>query len=281
MARIRSGRSARTNSTASTLVDQHAFHGGPMSENDRQLVLTRFEFDRSLAAFDGAAPVGVAGAYSFQLSVPGQELLPAAGVTWVAVLPTYRRRGVLTQPDAPPAGRRPRPRRAARGALGVGGGDLLPVRLRPRQLASRLHFQARRRRAGRRRCRPTAACALRLADPAAALPELAKVYDTVLPSRPGLFARNDAWWQRVIYDPAEERQGASPLRCLLAEDGSGPRGYALYSGRGHPERQFLPDDLLTVRELMAADARGQRGALDRPAQPGPDQRVPRQHAPGR
>ena len=72
---------------------------------------------------------------------------------------------------------------------------------------------------------------LRLAEPAGALPELAKVYDTVLPSRPGFFARNEAWWRRVVFDPADDRHGQSPLRCLLAEDDSGPRGYALYAGR--------------------------------------------------
>ena len=41
-------------------------------------------------------PVGVTMCFSFQLSVPGQEVLPAAGVTFVAVLPTHRRRGVLS-----------------------------------------------------------------------------------------------------------------------------------------------------------------------------------------
>ena len=28
--------------------------------------------------------------------MPGPDLLPAAGVTWVSVLPTYRRRGVVS-----------------------------------------------------------------------------------------------------------------------------------------------------------------------------------------
>ena len=70
--------------------------------------------------------------------------------------------------------------------------------------------------------RPTAALRLRLAEPAAALPELAKVYDAVLPSRPGFIARNEAWWQRAMYDPADRRQGASPLHCLLAEDDERP-----------------------------------------------------------
>jgi predicted acetyltransferase len=77
-------------------VDMHAFHGSPLTEDDRQRVLSRLEFDRSLVAFDGATPVGTAAAYSFQLSAPGGEGLPAAGVTWVSVLPSHRRRGVLT-----------------------------------------------------------------------------------------------------------------------------------------------------------------------------------------
>jgi predicted acetyltransferase len=95
---------------------------------------------------------------------------------------------------------------------------------------------------------------LRLADPADARAELSKVYDTMLPTRPGFFARTEPWWQKVLFDPEDERDGASPLRCLLAEDDSGPRGYALYSGRGGwQDTTFLPDGSLTVRELVAAD----------------------------
>ena len=54
----------------------------------------RFEADRSLAAYDGDRIVGTAGAFSFQLVVPGATL-PAAGVTIVGVHPTHRRRGIL------------------------------------------------------------------------------------------------------------------------------------------------------------------------------------------
>ncbi|HJY73650.1 MAG TPA: GNAT family N-acetyltransferase, partial [Streptosporangiaceae bacterium] len=77
-------------------VDMHAFHGSPLSPEERQLVLSHVEFDRTLAAFDGDTPVGTAGAYTFQLTVPGSAALPAAGVTWVSVLPSHRRRGVLS-----------------------------------------------------------------------------------------------------------------------------------------------------------------------------------------
>ena len=52
--------------------------------------------DRFLAAYDGGRPVGAAGSLPFELTVPGGTL-PAGGVTWVAVLPSHRRRGILRQ----------------------------------------------------------------------------------------------------------------------------------------------------------------------------------------
>ncbi|MFF4798841.1 GNAT family N-acetyltransferase [Streptomyces sp. NPDC001351] len=55
------------------------------------------EMDRNLLAVtaDGR-PVGTAGAYSFELTLPGEILVPATGVTAVGVLPSHRRQGVLT-----------------------------------------------------------------------------------------------------------------------------------------------------------------------------------------
>ncbi|MGW2410948.1 GNAT family N-acetyltransferase [Streptomyces tubercidicus] len=55
------------------------------------------EMDRNLLAMaaDGR-PVGTAGAYSFELTLPGDTIAPAAGVTAVGVLPSHRRQGVLS-----------------------------------------------------------------------------------------------------------------------------------------------------------------------------------------
>ncbi len=55
------------------------------------------EMDRGLLAVtaDGR-PVGTAGAYSFELTLPGEVVVPAPGVTVVGVLPSHRRRGVLS-----------------------------------------------------------------------------------------------------------------------------------------------------------------------------------------
>ncbi len=49
-----------------------------------------------LAVAPDGRPVGTAGAYSFELTLPGEILAPAAGVSFVGVLPSHRRQGVLS-----------------------------------------------------------------------------------------------------------------------------------------------------------------------------------------
>lgn len=231
-------------------VDEHAFNTSPWSADDRRVALDRFEFDRTLAAFDDTTPVGVTMCYSFQLSVPGLQMLPAAGVTFVAVMPTYRRQGVLSS-----LMRRQLADVRDRGeplAILWASEAVIYGRYGYGRASWHLDFTLRRGEGGLAGTPAGDGLRLRIAEPEAALPELAKVYDAVLASRPGMFGRNDAWWRSTIFDPAEQRHGASPLRCLLAEDASGPRGYALYAGVD-TWTGFLPENVLTVRELMAAD----------------------------
>ena len=241
-------------------VDMHAFHGSPLSPEERQLVLSHLEFDRSLAAFDGDTPVGTAGAYTFQLTVPGFATLPAAGVTWVSVLPSHRRRGVLSSlmrrqlADV-------RDRGEPLAVLWASESVIYP-RFGYGRAMWHADFTLYRGEGTLARTAPVAGTApadgglrLRLVDPVAAIPELAKVYDAVLPSRPGFIARTESWWQRTVYDPADRRQGTSPLHCVLAEDDGGPRGYALYSAVNHWDSDTsLPDSTLNVREMVATDA---------------------------
>jgi predicted acetyltransferase len=231
-------------------VDMHAFHGTPISEADKALIMERFEFDRTLAAFDGPDLVGTAMAYSFQFSVPGDQTLPAAGVSWVAVLPTHRRRGVLSSlmrrqlADVRDRGEPLAVLWAAEAAI--------YARFGYGTASWQLNFTVRRGEGTLAATAPDVRdVRLRLVEPSAVLPELAKIYQTVLPSRPGFFVRDESWWRRVVYDAPEERRGTSPLRCLLAEQHGEPRGYALYSGTGRWADQ-LPDSTLTVREMVAA-----------------------------
>ena len=233
-------------------VDEHAFHGGPLSDRQRARLQARLEYDRTAAAFDGGTIIGTAGAYSFRMRVPG-ALAAVAGVTLVAVLPSYRRRGVLSSLM----------RRQLDG-LHERGEAVAALFASEAAIYGRFGYgpaswqAAYSLRAGEGRLAPGAptdgGLRLRIAEPESARAELAKVYEVVLDERPGVFARSDAWWDRALADEPEDRDGASPLRCVLAEDAAGPRGYVLFSGRGRwDEETFLPDGAIDLRELFATD----------------------------
>jgi predicted acetyltransferase len=238
--------------TAYHEVDKQAFYGRPPSDRFRDKLVGNIEFDRSLAAFDGDMPVGITGVWSLRLSVPG-AMTPAAGVTWVAVIPTYRRRGILSSlmrrqladirargeavavlwaSEAQIYGRYGYGAAAWHATLTFGRGDGALARHAPADPGLRL----------------------RIAAPEPTRAELAKVYDTVLPGRPGMFARDDFWWDRVLAAVDDGMVDGESLRCLVAEDDSGPRGYAVYWGRLRwDELTFLADSVLNVREVVAAD----------------------------
>jgi predicted acetyltransferase len=219
-------------------------------EHERKVI----EYDRTIAAVDGEQLAGSGCAYSFRLTVPG-GVVAAAGISMIAVLPSHRRRGILAglmDYLLADASRRREPvailfasesaiyRRFGYGlasmhqrlAIGRGEGRLAPGAVAAGPGAPRL----------------------RAAAPLQALAELTKVFDAELPRRPGLLARDDRWWNSILDDvPALRPPGLSQLRCLLAEDDQGPRGYALY--RTQPS--WGPDNIaagtLRVRELIAAD----------------------------
>jgi len=94
---------------------------------------------------------------------------------------------------------------------------------------------------------------LRQAEPDAARTELAKVYDQAVPGRPGMLARDDRWWQAALHDPEYWRQGSSPLRCVIAEDAAGARGYALFSVNATWDEHAIAAGTLSIRELVSLD----------------------------
>src|SRR5689334_15571021 len=71
-----------------------AFHSA-FHPDDLAMFRSLFEPERSLAAFDDGRMAGVTGVYTRELTIPG-AVMGVAGVTLVGVLPTHRRRGVLT-----------------------------------------------------------------------------------------------------------------------------------------------------------------------------------------
>jgi predicted acetyltransferase len=185
------------------------------------------------------------------MAVPG-AVLPVAGVSYVSVLPTHRRRGILRSMM-----RRQLTDIAARGEEPVAALWASEAPLYGRYGYGRASTDAVfrfKRGEGAIPGEADPALTLRLVHPADALPELTQVHDTVLVTQPGFFERSDAWWARTLWDPEGSRGGTGPLRCLIASDEAGPRGYALYSALQRWDHgEYLPDGLVTIRELIAAD----------------------------
>jgi predicted acetyltransferase len=219
-----------------------------------------FEFDRSLAAFDGDTIVGTTAAYSFQLTVPGGTA-DAGGVTFVAVRPSHRRRGILSammRHQLADIAARGEPVAAlfasesgiyGRYGYGCASGELrLMVRRGEGALSPAVASGAGADGAGH------GPVALWAGAPGELRAELAKVYDTAVPHRPGMMARDERWWQAILVEPESRRRGRGPLQCLLAGDESGPRGYALYRTKPEWTDDELPSGILSVRELISADA---------------------------
>lgn len=220
-------------------------------EIDRLVV----EPERTLAAFDGERQVGTLLAYSFGLTVPGGTV-PAAGISSAAVLPSHRRRGILSAlvrrqlADIAEAGEPVAALFASEasiyGRFGYG------------QACDHYRFTVHR---GDGRLRPlpypaeeaAGPLSVRLAEPKAAVAEMKAAYEVARPQRPGMLTRHDGWWGLYLSDPEFMRDGRSPLGCVIAEDPSKARGYALYSVRGSWDADGIPEHDLAVHELIGTD----------------------------
>jgi len=228
-------------------VIEHAFNSTYPTEPELQHDLAVFEFDRSLAVFDGPHMVGTAAAFTFRMTVPGGAVA-MGGVTAVGVLPSHRRRGILSGlmrrllADARERGEPVAALFASEASIyrrygfGIATAELdLTIRRGEGVLLEQAAAAQ------------DPAPRMRIAEPRDAVPELAKVFDFILPARPGLLARDDRWWDYVLWDPEHRRSGGSPLRCVIAEDETGPRGYALFSGKPEWDDHGIPSGTLEVR----------------------------------
>lgn len=236
---------------------EHAFAGPHVSDEDRDVEFALADPARFYGAYDGDRPVAGGGSFALSMTVPGGPR-PVAAISWIGVLPTHRRRGLLTglmerllgdlhDRDEPVAALW-----ASEGAIyqrfgfGPAAWDVALA------VSSRAAFT-----------RPVAATGLRLVEPDRA--DLRAVYDTVAATTGGWHARDDAWWDYRLHDPEGSRSGASPLRCVLADGPSGIEGYALYATKQEWENG-RPSGTAHIRELVAvnpdAQARLWRYLLD-------------------
>jgi predicted acetyltransferase len=224
------------------------YFGHENQDEDAERFAQWIDVDRMHAAFDGERIVGGAGAFSYRMSVPGGGEVPAAGVTVVGVLPTHRRRGVLTSlmqaqlVDSRERGDLVAYLWASEGTIYGRFGYGLASRIGAMSLA-----KDRTRFAQPFEPRGT----VRLVDLAEAARTFPPLYDEVRTQRPGVFSRSKAWWEtRRLFDDPARRQGGPLNRALLELDGR-PAGYALYRVKQDWHSGFSKG-VVTIVEAVAA-----------------------------
>lgn len=220
------------------------FNPPPSAEMLERFTLT-LPHERMHAAFDDGQIVGGAGAFPFELSVPGGSL-PCAGITAVGVHPTHRRRGVLRSmmdTQLRDVHERGEPIAAlwaseetiySRFGYGLASwAGELQVQHEWDAFAEQLEL----------------AGTTRFVTPEEAVELFPPIYDAVLRERPGMLSRSKTWWEtRQLRLPEDEAK--SPRRFVVLEIDGEPLAYAIY--RTH----FNFDDGLPATRLVVNEALG-------------------------
>jgi predicted acetyltransferase len=181
--------------------------------------------ERLHVATDDGAIVAGAGAFEFELTVPGGPM-PTAGVTVVGVLPTHRRRGVVRElmsaqlKDAHARGEPIAALWASEGGFyGRFGYGMASVCADIEIPKAHTAFNRAVDWSGTTR--------LVTADEACEL--FPQVYERVAPTTPGMISRSPEWWKdRRLADSEWRRAGGGELTFAVLEEAAGPEAYACY-----------------------------------------------------
>ena len=227
--------------------DATAF-GGHVDADDVEEIRRGFDFARSLAVFEDGQIVGTAGAYPFELSLPGGTVTPVSGVSWVAVWPTHRRRGILRALMS-----RQLDDLAARGealAILTASESGIYGRFGYGIANSTMSIEINPHRASFRE--PVAADGwLRLIDREEALALLPEIYDRVRRLQPGALSRSAERWQSML-GPSRNTNHRDGVRFFVVHESSAGQvdGAATYRIKEEwPDD--LPANILGIREILA------------------------------
>ncbi|MGW4525375.1 GNAT family N-acetyltransferase [Amycolatopsis sp. NPDC004378] len=205
-------------------------------------LFSAFEPDRALLAVADGRPVGTTAAYSFELTLPGEVVVPAAGVSAVGVLPTHRRRGVLSAMM-----RRQLADVRARGEfLAVLLASEAPIYGRfgygPATTTQRVTVPRRQAEFAPPRGASEGTGSVELLRRDACTELMEEVYDRYRRAQPGALSRPHRWWAAGAGRPPVAR---TPRYVAVHRDADGVAdGYASYS--------LSDSGTLTVDETIAA-----------------------------
>jgi predicted acetyltransferase len=196
--------------------------------------------ERFIAAYDDGTPVGAAASYPFEVTIPGGTI-PAAGVTWVGVLPSHRRRGILQSfmrqqlnEDGEAIAILWASESAIYGRFGYG------------MAAPNVRMDARSDRF-RLRGDPDPVGTIRHVGTDEALELFPKVFDRKRLEIPGMFARTREWWTEMkLADPEHWRRGFGPKHLVVLELDGAPEAYATYRVKSDWENGIPKGQLMVI-----------------------------------
>ena len=211
--------------------------------------------DRLHCVFDGASIVAGAGVMPLEMTIPGRSLT-CAGVTVVGVLPSHRRRGLLTRMMSAQL-RDVRERGEPIAALWASE-ETIYSRYGYGMVSVALMAEAKRLTSRPRADLPAREGTIRMIDHDEALRLFPPLYNRIAKRTVGFLARPRDWWeQRILDDREERRRGAGPLNRVLLEVDGKPAGYAIYrikmEGSGADWKKKI-----VVHDAFGLDARATR-----------------------
>jgi predicted acetyltransferase len=225
--------------------------GQKVEDADIEAERAVFEYDRSLAVFDGDEMVACMGGYGFDMSVPGGSL-PIAGTTWVGVSPTHRRQGILRMmmdrhlADVIVRGESVAALWASETAIyGRFGYGTAVERLRCRvDLRGGLHWEA---------TAPGPPTAVHLIGLDEAYETLAPIYEAARRRRAGMHARSEAWWgMQALSTRPGVMDGINTKLVAVAEVDGRDAAYAIH-GIGQSTERGRSESVLQVVEMAGVD----------------------------
>src|SRR5258708_2602498 len=186
--------------------------------------------DRLGTADEDGSLVCQGGAFEDQMAGPGGSAR-CAGITWIGVLPTHRRRGILTgmmsylHQMAHEAGE-------PVAALWAAESAIYP-RFGYGMAAADLDLEIDRYKAGGASTGEPAG-RIRLIDALDAAAAYRPVYEHELARRSGMMPRDDKWWAVRLLDTKQRRDGASKLFHAVHEGPAGIDGDRAHRGKDGP-----------------------------------------------
>ena len=170
----------------------------------------------SVVVKDGDDVVGMAHYLDLKLTVPGGAILPVAGITWVGVAPTHRRRGLLRAMYTELHQRFADAGYAMAGLTATEGGIYGRFGYGPATIDTELTLDRRFARFHRDATDPGG---VRIVRPSEHRDELAAIFDRYRLVTPGGLQRPTPLWDDLLADWDDSRSGGTPWNCFLHADG--------------------------------------------------------------